>query len=374
MKKIALTSTIILASISVAQAAPTVYGKALLTAEYTDFNDKTAANKDTTTTKLVSNSSRIGLKGSEGLTANTDLVYQLEYGIDVDADSNNRTGNQQFYSRNTYLGVTNKQYGTLLAGRHDTPLKLTKGSVDVFNDYDNVSLGNVMAGENRVNNVLAYRSPKLSTLPVTFMVATSLSENDDDSDYKALGTSTTKNYSKDPIDTKYYGGKTNKDNAYSASAIYDEKGVYLGVGYDSNFGLVDNAWRIAGSVDMGKMNMVNGLTLGALYQNSKFYDYYTNASTTAVPTNKNYNAEDEKSWLISGKYKIASTPWAVKAQYIDTKNRTGVKDKDMTEVALGGEYTFNSNTKGHIYAAQIDTKNVAKSDKTIVGAGLEYKF
>ncbi len=346
MKKIALTSAIILASISVAQAAPTVYGKALLTAEYTDFNDKTAANKDTTTTKLVSNSSRIGLKGSEGLTANTDLVYQLEYGVDVDSDSN---GKGQFYSRNTYLGVTNKQYGTLLAGRHDTPFKLTKGSVDVFNDYDNVGLSNVMAGETRANNVIAYKSPKLSTLPVTFMVATSLSESDNVA-RKVIG--------KKANGTPILSELNPNHSGQSASAVYDENGVYLAAGYDNDVGVEDQAWRIAGSVDMGKMNMVNGLTLGALYQNADIFDA----------------KDDEKSWLISGKYKIASTPWAVKAQYIDTKNKGGVKDKDMTEVALGGEYTFNSNTKGHIYAAQIDTKNVAKSDKTIVGAGLEYKF
>ena len=35
---------------------------------------------------LTSNTSRIGFKGSEALNANTDVVYQLEYKIDIDAD------------------------------------------------------------------------------------------------------------------------------------------------------------------------------------------------------------------------------------------------------------------------------------------------
>ena len=56
MKKIAIASAIALASITAAHAAPTVYGKVLLTGEYTDVDDKTAANKDTSTTQLVSNS------------------------------------------------------------------------------------------------------------------------------------------------------------------------------------------------------------------------------------------------------------------------------------------------------------------------------
>ena len=102
--------------------------------------------------------------------------------------------------------------------------------------------------------------------------------------------------------------------------------------------------------------MVQGLTLGALYQDANIFK----------------SPENEKSWLLSAKYKVGETPWAVKAQYINTTDRLGVKDRDATEVALGAEYTINKATKGHLYAAQIDTDNV--SDKTIVGGGLEYKF
>ena len=336
MKKIAIASAIALASITAAHAAPTVYGKVLLTGEYTDVDDKTAANKDTSTTKLVSNSSRIGFKGEDDLTDTTKLVYQLEYGIDVDADTN---GKGQFYSRNTFIGLAHNTMGTLLAGRHDTPFKLAKGGVDVFNDYDNVGLGKLMVGENRVNNVIAYKSPTLVGMPVTFMAAAVLSEEDKDADV---------------ANTDIDEGA----NGYSASLAYDQNGVYLAAGYDNNIqsSKTDSAWRLAGSVDMGKMNMVPGLTLGALYQETDVAD----------------KPEDEKSWLVSGKYKIGATPWAVKAQYIDTSNQSGVKDRDAQEIALGAEYTINKATKGHLYAAQIDTDNV--SDKTIVGGGLEYKF
>ena len=336
MKKIALASAIALASITAAHAAPTVYGKVLLTGEYTDVDDKTAANKDTSTTKLVSNYSRIGFKGEDDLTDTTKLVYQLEYGIDVDADTN---GKGQFYSRNTFIGLAHNTMGTLIAGRHDTPFKLAKGGVDVFNDYDNVGLGKLMVGENRVNNVIAYKSPTLVGVPVTFMAAAVLSEEDKDADV---------------ANTDIDEGA----NGYSASLAYDQNGVYLAAGYDNNIQIskTDSAWRLAGSVDMGKMNMVPGLTLGALYQETDVAD----------------KPEDEKSWLVSGKYKIGATPWAVKAQYIDTSNRSGEKDRDATEVALGAEYTINKATKGHLYAAQIDTDN--DSDKTIVGGGLEYKF
>ena len=341
MKKIALASAIALASITAAHAAPTVYGKVLLTGEYTDVDDKTAANKDTSTTKLVSNYSRIGFKGEDDLTDTTKLVYQLEYGIDVDADTN---GKNQFYSRNTFIGLAHNTMGTLLAGRHDTPFKLAKGGVDVFNDYDNVGLGKLMVGETRANNVIAYKSPTLVGVPVTFMAAAVLSEEDKDADV---------------ANTDIDEGA----NGYSASLAYDQNGVYLAAGYDNNIQIskTDSAWRLAGSVDMGKMNMVPGLTLGALYQETDVAD----------------KSDDEKSWLVSGKYKIGATPWAVKAQYINTSNFKGDVDVDAKEIALGAEYAFNKATKGHMYAAQIKTDKPANGndlDKTIVGAGLEYKF
>lgn len=356
MKKIALVSAIALASITAAHAAPTVYGKVLLTGEYTDVDDKTAANKDTSTTKLVSNFSRIGFKGEDDLTDTTKLVYQLEYGIDVDAASNQDSKGKdknQFYSRNTYIGLAHNTMGTLLAGRYDTPFRLAKGGVDVFNDYDNVWLGNLMVGETRANNVIAYKSPTLVGTPVTFLGAVSLDECSQNDDDKCLVTAAVPATGTTPAKPAVY---RDKKNAYSAMVNYDQNGVYIGLGYDNSvYGNDTSGWRLAGSLDMGKMNMVDGLTLGALYQD---YDFNTD--------------DNEQSWLLSGKYKIGATPWAVKAQYIDTSNQSGVKDNDATEVALGAEYTINKATKGHLYAAQIDTDNV--SDKTIVGGGLEYKF
>lgn len=343
MKKIALASAIALASITAAHAAPTVYGKVFLTADYTDTNyddnyrasaTATSAPNDESTVKLNSNASRIGFKGSEELTDTVNLVYQLEYGVSPDDD---RT---QFTSRNTYIGLAHNTLGTLIAGRHDTPFKLAKGNADVFNanaatlSIDNTGpRGYTNLGENRVNNVVAYKSPTIVGMPVTFTAAVNLSEVDKDTDI-----STTE--------------KDEGANGYSASLAYDQNGVYLAAGYDNNMGVEDTAWRLAGTVDMGKMNMVQGLTLGALYQNADLF---------------NVN-DDAKTWLISGKYAIANTPWTAKAQYINTD----FGNNDSSEVAVGGEYAFNKATTGHIYAGQISRDNY--KDDTIVGTGIEYKF
>ncbi|QCR85952.1 porin [Moraxella osloensis] len=379
MKKIAIASAIALASITAAHAAPTVYGKAFLTLDYVS-TDYDAANKtDEDTFKLTSNQSRIGFKGDDDLTDTTKLIYQLEYQINPDDDS------QQFRSRNTYVGLAHNTMGTVLVGRNDTPLKLAQNKVDVFNDtlFDMANAG--VSGENRANNVLAYQSPALVGMPVTFMAATALSENDTDGnvvitpEQKAVpaivakdGTELVKAI---PAKPAVYRDRKVKDNGYSLSLAYDQNGLYLGGAYDKdmgannvNTGVIDNTWRLVAGVDMGKMNMVQGLTLGALYQQSQYYDNYS------IVNNKRVNkaSEDEKSWLISGKYKVGATPWAVKAQYVNTTDEKGVKDADVNEIAVGGEYAFNKATTGHIYAGQISRDN--NKDETIVGTGIEYKF
>ena len=343
MKKLLLAPAVAALSVSAAHAAPTVYGKVFLTADYTDTNyddnyranaTATSAPNDESTVKLNSNASRIGFKGSEELTDTVNLVYQLDYTVSPDNDLT------QFTSRNTYIGLAHNTLGTLIAGRHDTPFKLAKGNADVFDAnadtlgiYNAGPRGYTNLGEYRANNMVAYKSPTIVGMPVTFTAAVSLSEVDKDTDSPA----------------------TEKDegaNGYSASLVYDQNGVYLAAGYDNNMGVEDTAWRLAGTFDMGKMNMVQGLTLGALYQQADVYGY----------------SDDSESWLISGKYKIANTPWTAKAQYIDTD----FGDNDSSEVAVGGEYAFNKSTTGHIYAGQISRDN--NKDDLIVGTGIEYKF
>ncbi|MBA6244358.1 MULTISPECIES: porin [unclassified Psychrobacter] len=361
MKKLLLATAVAALSVSAAHAAPTVYGKAFLTLDYVS-TDYDAANKtDEDTFKLNSNASRIGFKGDDDLTDTTKLIYQLEYQINPDDDS------QQFKSRNTYVGLAHNTLGTVLAGRHDTPLKLAQNKVDVFNDtlFDIKNAG--VSGENRANNTLAYQSPVIVGMPVSFMAATALSETDADGNILVSAASGTK--------PAVYRDRKVKDNGYSALLAYDKNGVYLAGAYDKdmgannvNTGVIDNTWRLVAGLDMGKMNMVSGLTLGALYQQSQYYDNYSIVNNNRV----NKASEDEKSWLISGKYKVGATPWAVKAQYVNTTDEKGVKDADVNEIAVGGEYAFNKATTGHIYAGQISRDN--NKDDLIVGTGIEYKF
>lgn len=331
MKKLLLASAVAALSVSAAHAAPTVYGKAFLTVDASNAKDTyksgiVQTKEDINTSGLNSNSSRIGLRGSEALTADIDVVYKLEYRINIDSAAG------QFTSRDTYLGLAHKEYGTLLAGRLTT--------ID-----DNVDFASVLEANNvgdigptfsapRANNAFAYVSPERNGAQFLAMYAF-----DSDTDEGSLA------------DKDQYGiGATYSTGPINAGASY--------IAYGKN-----NHLRLSGNYAVSPT-----LTAGALYQISKFDEV---------------NSKKENTLIVSGEMKTA-TPWTAYGQVALIKNVKGKDDKSMG-VGVGGKYAFNKATTGHLYAGYINSerKNVtirdirydsSKNTGFGVGAGLEYKF
>ncbi len=324
MKKLVLATAIAALSVSAAQAAPTVYGKIFLTVDAYSADDVTNPKFDSTKltadrTKLNSTTSRIGVKGSEALTANTDLVYQLEYGVRVDDSEGD-----QFNSRDTYLGVSNKTYGTALAGR----LK----AIDARVDYANVTKGAVIGLDQvlatydapRYNNAFAYVSPTYNGLTASAMYA--MDENPTATDTSRDGFGVAVQY--EPA-----------GQPFRAGAAYTQVGDF-------------KVARVSGAFDV-----TPATTVGALYQNA---DYGTN--------------DNESAFTVSAKHKTA-TPWGVYGQYDLVQNPQGKADYDKQRLVAGATYAFNKQATGHIYGAGLNHK--AGNDKATdygVGAGVEYKF
>lgn len=343
MKKLVLATAVAALSVTAAQAAPTVYGKVFLTLDLKDgdtdvttvdhttgVSTTTSSDWDDTRSQLNSNSSRIGIRGSEALTANTDVVYQLEYRVDVDAKDG-----RNFESRDTYLGLSNKQYGTLLAGR----LSAIDGRVD----YANVTQGGVMGGDNvlasfdspRANNTFAYVAPTYNDVTVSAMYV--LDENN--------------------------SSDTFGRDAFGVAAQYEPNAPYrAGVSY-IQAGDALKAVRLSGAYDLSPT-----YTIGALYQN------------TDRDTDDNENA-----FTLSVSHKVAQTPWTTYGQVDLVDNYFGAKDSEAQRVVIGGKYAYNRATTGHIYGAYLN-KEVSEVNSTAnkttktetsgfgIGAGLEYKF
>lgn len=343
MKKLFLISTISLLNIGTAYAAPTIYGKAIVTADYQDLGrvDTTVTSidyvngvKNTTITSkssensgkvssLSSTDSRIGIRGSEPLTPSTDVVYQLEYGISIDdAAGGKKQGmpQNQLWSRDTYLGIANKQYGTLTAGRISM--------LDDAINYVNLSIGGMLGGNQilppingvRLNKTIGYTSPDYQGFQVLALYTMA---NEQENSYLS---------NHEVYSLGFHYEPTNKP--YKVAATYATAGKQLKAG------------RVSGSYQFN-----DKVGLNVLYQNT---DYNT--------------SQKENAYAFSTTYKT-KTPWTAYLQGDILKDSLGQKDNDANRVILGGKYAFNPNTTGYLYTAYYNQKNTAIDSNLVAGTG-----
>ncbi len=134
---------------STAMGMPKIYGKLNLSIDY-DGGNGASTNSD-----LISNASRIGMKGDFEINDKLTGIYQLEYQVDV---ANNSSST--FKTRNSFLGITGN-FGTIRLGTYDTPIKRAGLKADLFNDLRG-DIKNITAGENRNSSFLGYDSPELT--------------------------------------------------------------------------------------------------------------------------------------------------------------------------------------------------------------------
>ncbi|WP_367109854.1 porin [uncultured Psychrobacter sp.] len=347
MKKLLLATAIAALSVSAANAAPTLYGKAFLAADYenAEFDGPSGNMYDEDTLEINSHASRIGLKGSEAMTANTDVIYQLEYGTSIDGD------NATFTNRDTYLGVVNKQFGEFRVGKNQSSLARIDNVVVNQGYWDN--LGQTrnesevvealnMADSNRINSSVIWTAPKYAGLPVQLSAM----------------------YSSDDVNG-------NDNEGFGVAALFDQgTGFTAGIAYDKDQNIVGDIIRGTATVDLGKY-MAYPVQLGALYQVGDYDDV----------------DKDEKGLVISAQMGLTNfaRPVSVYTQYNKTDNLNGVDNADSDQIVVGGKYMYKDNIIAHAYAGVNSADNVSlmdvdgnsvngDGDVVVVGTGLEYLF
>ena len=382
MKKLLLATAIAALSVSAAQAAPTIYGKALVTADYVNidgdyrYSESTgyteSGNADENTVEINSTGSKLGFKGSEAMSANTDVIYQLEYGLKVDGDD------KTFKSRDTYLGFANKDFGQFRFGRNTSVLDyvnnvaVTQGywdnlgnntldfnedELEDLNDLNVVKALNMVSDERQDNSVV-WIAPKYNGIPVELALQYSADERFIDS-----------------------------NSGYGASLMFDQgTGFTAGIAYtkdmDANtkWTLFDEELSYGGDVIRGTATidlnkyMAAPVTLGALYQVA---DYDIDG------------AEKEKGLVISGEMGLTNfaKPASVYLQYNKTDNLAGIDNFDSDQIVLGGKYMYKDNMIAHAYIGQnsadvsatfVDGTYSERADLDFdvfaLGGGLEYLF
>lgn len=326
MKKLLLASAVAALSVTAAQAAPTVYGKVFLTVDVQDGDGEF----DNKRTQLNSIASRIGVKGSEALTDETDVVYKLEYRLQTDHETG--PSDRNFEARDTYLGVANKKFGTLVAGRLTT--------IDDYVNYANVTKGGVVGGDNvmtavdapRANNAFAYFSPEYSGVQFMGMYA---------------------------LDEVKAGSNIGQDNVFGRDAWgvgvkYEPSTMPLKAG--ATYMQAGDSKAVRASAAYG---VTPALTVGGLYQFTEL---------EGAPKKENALA-------ISGKYKVGQTPWTAYSQLDLVDNARGTDNAELQRLVVGTLYNFNPNTIGHLYGGYMKSEvNNVDLDAYGVGAGIEYKF
>lgn len=265
--------------------------------------------------ELASNASRLGLKGKTNLSENLDLIYQVEYEIFVDdGDKSGSTLSQ----RNTFLGVSGN-YGTAIAGKHDTPLKLAQGKVDLFNDlYGDIK--NLIRGEVRADNIVMYSSPEMNGLSGKLAIVPGEDPSDEDLNGPA--------------------------DAVSASVGYEfgDGSVVLAVdsevdGYDST--------RLVGTYKIANVK------LGLLWQDSE--------DATGVG--------DSEDGIVASAAIGISADNTVKVQY----GQSDMKVQGGKQASIGFDHKLSKNAK--IYAFYTDfSADAAADESSAAGVGAELKF
>ncbi|HEY3699322.1 MAG TPA: porin [Spongiibacteraceae bacterium] len=368
---------------------PTVYGKVNLTLNKYDFDDIQSGTRvnGQNNWKLESNASRLGVKGDYPLFGDTKAIYKLEYEVYPDADKQG-DGTSPFKQRNTYAGLQSG-WGTLFAGKNDTPLKATTAeTLQLFKDLPLADYKYVLNGENRENNIIQYATPNLSGL--IFSAQLILGEDTGASD-------STGAKSKDQ--------NSNLTNKYSAAVTYKLDTLYLALAHDRN---VENADTTRFAAQYG----IGPVSIGGLYQNAE--RHFKNPATTSVANGVNTgNALQAISSLpgnslnsgvgnpitdfAGGTYKKQTgygfdiawkidDDWTLKGQYVRSKSdpvdaaNVGFGDTTAKNYAVGVDYALSKAAKVFAYYASIKTDgdlsaiNSESLDDKTYAVGWEFKF
>ena len=282
-----------------------------------------ADNGTDDTYKLNSNASRLGVKGKTEIADGLYAVYKAEFEMCVDDGD---CKGQTFTQRNIMGGIKGS-FGTVWAGKHDTPTKLAQNKIDLFNDLEG-DIKSTFEGENRVSNIVAYTSPTMNGFSTT--VAMIPGEGADvDGDGK------------------------------------DDTGLTDGMSYSVSY-TMDNLYvAIAGDQDVDSQDLIrlvaqykmDALKVGVMYQQN----------------DDNLVTKDESGFFVSAAYQLDEKT-TLKAQYGSIEDDADGDEEET--LSLGGDYKLAKSTKVYVFYTDNTDSSVGKEDKeeSTFGLGMEHKF
>lgn len=319
-----------------AQAAPTLYGQLNLSVDKVSTNAPGGADN----WQVNSNSSRLGVMGEEALGSGLSAVYKAEWGVAGDV-----TGISDLVGRDRYLGLKGN-FGTVRLGAYDSPLKTSQGMVDQFNDMNFTDMANYIVGDNRLNNAIGYTSPKLADAVTLNAV---IQPGEDPNGVRA---------------------DSRLANAFSASAVFEQGGLYAALGIDKDVSNGNFSSAVNTARDTTRLTLaytMDALQLGALLQTSEISE---EGAASAFK-------DDQTALLLSAGFSLDSKN-VVKGQLIMTKDEFAIPapDTEVTAIELGFDHNFTKMTKAYAQLGFAKTDNGGPTDQedSVISVGMHTRF
>jgi predicted porin len=305
---------------------------------------------------------RIGVKGSEDLGNGLKAVYQVEFGVSL-ADGSSIS------QRNSFVGLAG-DWGTFLVGRHDTPLKISTGKLDLFSDTMADYNGTVGFHDVRAPRVMAYISPSFSGLSFMAAAHAGTGGNNVNDDSLASAYSLALIYKNGP----WYGSAAyeafDSENYMDSDTSLNDKECLSDSGCDyvsDDF----TKWRLG----LGILDW-NGFTLTGIYEQQddlpggQQYDRVGYIDPNGVVTIVDQpGIKNQKLWQIQAGYSFGNN--MVKAMYgsvdrdkskvLAASRETLSLDSfradiggDRTTWAVGFDHNFSKRTKAYVLYTAVD--------------------
>lgn len=333
-----------------AQAADIdIYGQAHMAISHLDDGD------DYSALNLSSNSSRVGFRAGHDLDDALRAIVQIEGQVNID-----NTNTDVLTFRNSFAGLTGG-WGTVRAGRFDTPNKILRIRTDLFGnqvgDARNVIRGNYAGNQGfdeRFRKGIAYTTPQVNGFFADVHYSVDTQENARSVD-------------------------DNDNDAWSASITYHDGPLYAAISHER--------WNFSDAeIEDEDGNMVRAypeerdVTRIAAYYDIANFRFTGLAQTASDP--------DDDAYGIGVRYAVVPDVH-LKTQYYRLDGDADETSADL--FAVGVNYAYASNTTFYLNYAQIDNDdlqtrqpwneasslnltNTAGETARAVAAGMIYNF
>lgn len=336
MKKVlSLAIAAALVAPAAAMADATLFGKVHMIAQDVDDGSDDVWSVDSV-------ASRVGVKGSEDLGDGLTAVYHLEFGVNIDDSST-------VSNRNQFVGLAGG-FGTFLAGRHDTPMKMSQGKFDEFGDLPYGDIEDVIPGDDRLSNVMAYVSPAMGGL--TFVGATVAGELGDTGDAAT-------------------SDLTSLMDHFSLAALYSNGPIFASLAYNS----YDTGNLLADSYSPSIVRATfvwdgGNWQAGGIFASTDMDDIVDDSDAYGLSGHFMVTPKDK----IKAQWLTGDSPvFGVSAVGLSPNVKLSGGDDEVTQWSVGYEHAFSKRTWAHVgYTSnELDSRN---DDVTALFAGLVHSF